>query len=250
MSVLKTEAITLGRTDYSDSSQIIVFYTRDYGKIHTIAKGFKRTSRKHGTKTIDLLTCYQILFIKKEHSSLYTLTEAILLNNYQPVRNDLDKYYKASYIAELVKEFTEENDINKPFYDIFLDTLNGISDSTNSAVWLLSFELKMLKVLGYLPDLRGCINCKNSIKLMREVLFNAKEGGMLCELCQSTIRNGMVVPAGAVVIANKLVDVNIHRLERVKIQSSICIEIEKMLRYYITYILSKETNSCKYITFR
>ena len=85
---------------------------------------------------------------------------------------------------------------------------------------------------------------------MREVLFNAKEGGVLCELCQSNIRNGVVVPAGAVVIANKLVNVNTHRLERVKIQSSICIEIEKMLRYYITYILSKETNSCKYVTFR
>jgi len=39
MSVFKTEAIALRRTDYSDSSQIITFYTRDFGKIHTIAKG-------------------------------------------------------------------------------------------------------------------------------------------------------------------------------------------------------------------
>ena len=108
MSVFKTEAITLGRTDYSNSSQIITFYTRDYGKIHTIAKGFKRVSGRYSSKAIDLLTYYQILFIKKEYTSLHTLTEAVLQNNYPMLRNNLDNYYKASCMAELVNEFTEE----------------------------------------------------------------------------------------------------------------------------------------------
>lgn len=108
MSILKTDAITLGRTDYSDSSQIIIFYTRDYGKINTIAKGFKRSSGKYNSKAIDLLTHYRILFIKKEHSTLHTLTDAVLQNNYPAFRHDLDKYFRASCMAELVNEFTEK----------------------------------------------------------------------------------------------------------------------------------------------
>lgn len=116
MPVVRTEAIALGRTDYSDSSQIITFFTHDYGKIRALAKGFKRSSGKHSSKAIDLLSYYQIFFIKKEHTSLHTLTEAILQNNYPTLRNDLDKYYRASYMAELINEFTMENDSSEQLF--------------------------------------------------------------------------------------------------------------------------------------
>ena len=247
MSIFKTDAITLGRTDYSDSSQIITFYTRDHGKIRTIAKGYKRLSRKCSSKAIDLLTHYQILFIKKEHTSLHTLTEAVLQNDYPILRNNLDNYYRVSCMAELVNEFTEENDPSKQLFDVFLDSLTGISRNTNAIIQLLTFETKMLKILGYLPELKRCVNCKNSIQQLPEVYFNAAEGGVLCKTCQSKFRNGINVPLGAILIAERLVDINLQKLGRVKIQLPICIEIEKMLRYYITAILNKELNSWQYL---
>jgi DNA repair protein RecO (recombination protein O) len=249
MPVLKTEAIALGRTDYSDSSQIITFYTRNYGKIRALAKGFKRSSGKLNSKAIDLLTYYQILFIKKEHSSLHILTDATLQNNYPLFRSNLDIYYKASYIAELLNEFTEESDSSEQLFDICLHTLSGISTDTGAAVYLLAFEIKMLKISGYLPELRHCVNCKSSTQQISEAYFSAKAGGVLCRTCRGTLRNGIIVPAGAVLIMSRLVDFNVQRLDRIKIQSSICIEIEKMLRYYIAFILNKELNSWKYINF-
>ncbi len=250
MSVFKTEAIALRRTDYSDSSQIITFYTRDFGKIHTIAKGFKRASGRHSSKAVDLLTYYQILFIKKEHTQLHTLTEAILQENYPLLRSNLDKYYKASYTAELVNEFTEENDPCEQLFDIFLNTLMGISTDTDATIRLLVFEIKMLHILGYLPEWRHCVNCKKSIQHISKVLFNAKEGGVLCKTCQVKYRNGITVSPGVSLIAGRLADLNLQKLERVKIQLPICIEIEKMLRYYISSILNKELNSWKYIKFQ
>ncbi len=246
MSIVRTKAIALRRTDYSNSSQIITFYTLDYGKIQTIAKGFKRASGKYNSKAIDLLTYYQILFIKKEHASLHILTEAVLQDNYPSLRNDLDKYYQASYVAELIHEFTEENDPSYQLFDIFLNTLAGISADTNTTVRLLAFEIKMLKISGYLPEWRYCVNCKNSSQQAPEVYFSAKEGGILCKTCREKPGNGIVVPAGAIQIARRLGDINLQTLERVKIQLSICVEIEKMLRYYIAFILDKELNSWKY----
>lgn len=248
MSVLKTEAIALGRTDYSNSSQIITFYTRDYGKIRALAKGFKRSSGKYSSKAIDLLTYYQILFIRKEHTSLHLLTDAILRDNYPLFRSNLDKYYKASYIAELLNEFTEESDPSEQLFDICLNTLIGISVDEDTTIRLLAFELKMLRILGYLPELGYCVNCKNSIEQISEVHFDAKEGGVLCRKCQGRSKNGIVIPTGAVLIAGRLVNFTLQRLERIRIQSSICIEIEKMLRYYIAFVLNKELNSWKYMS--
>lgn len=249
MPVLKTEAITLRRTDYSNSSQIITFYTRNYGKIRTLAKGFKRSSGKFNSKAIDLLTYCQILFIKKEHSSLYTLTDAVLQNNYPLFRNNLDAYYKAACIAELLNEFTEESDPSEQLFDICLETLSRMAANTGTAVYFLAYEIKMLKVLGYLPELRYCVNCTGSIQQVAEVYFSARAGGVLCRQCQEKLRNGIIVPASVVFILNRLADFNIQRLSRIKIQSSICIDIDKMLRYYITFILNKELNSWKYLKF-
>lgn len=248
MPVLRTEAIALRRTDYSDSSQIITFYTRDYGKIHTLAKGFKRALGRQGSKAVDLLTYYQILFIKKEHTSLHTLTEAVAHNNFPTLRSNLDLYYRASNMAELIHEFTEENDPCEELFDVFLNALAGISKDENGTLWLLAFEIKMLKLLGYLPEWGRCVNCKDSIQQLSGVYFHAKEGGVLCGRCRIKTKEGIMVPAGAMLIAAKLADINLQRLERVKIQQSICVEIEKMLRYYIAFTLNKRLNSWKYIT--
>ena len=143
----------------------------------------------------------------------------------------------------------EESDPSKQLFDIFLNTLNVISADTNATIQLLTFEMKMLKILGYLPELESCVNCKDSIQQVSEVHFNAREGGLLCKTCKVRFSNGIIVPLGAALIARRLVDINLQKLERVRIQSSICVEIEKMLRYYITSILNKELNSWKYIKF-
>lgn len=245
MSNSRTDAISLGRTDYSNSSQIITFYTRDYGKIHTLAKGFKRVSGRHSSKAVDLLTYYQILFIKREHTSLHTLTEAALQNNYPVIRSSLDKYYKASYMAELVNKFTMENDPCEQLFDVFLNSLTGIEKDTDTTVRLFVFEIELLKILGYLPEWGHCVNCKNSIQHISEVCFNAKEGGVLCRACQGKFQNGIVVPVGVVRIACQLADLRVKKLERIKIQLPICVEMERMLRYYITFLLNKGLNSWK-----
>lgn len=247
MPIFRTDAIALGRTDYSDSSQIITFYTRNHGKIRTLAKGFKRSSGRYSSKAIDLLTYYQILFIKKEQTSLHILTEAILQNNYPILRVDLNKYYKASCMAEIVNEFTGEDDPSEQLFDIFVNSLAGMATDTDAMTSLLAFEIKMLKITGYLPEWGCCVNCKNNISQISEIYFHAKEGGVLCGRCRVKCKNGIIVPAGAIRIAGRLADISLQRLGRVRIQSSICVEIEKMLRYYINSLLQKGLNSWKYI---
>ena len=150
-------------------------------------------------------------------------------------------------MAELVKEFTVENDPSEPLFDIFVNTLDGISTGANTTIRLLAFEIKMLKILGYLPEWGCCVSCKTGIQEMTEVHFNAKEGGVLCKRCHVKCTHGIFVPAGAILIAKRLADANFQKIERVTIQLSICVEIEKMLRYYIASILNKGLNSWKYL---
>ncbi len=152
MDFSKTHAITLRRTDYKDSSQIITFYTRDYGKIQALAKGVKR-SVKGISGGIDLLTYNHIVFIRRGSSALNILTEWALRDNFHLLREHSKKYYSAFYILELVREFTEENDKNEQLFDLFINTLHEIANKGYPAVNIIALEIQMLALLGCLPEL-------------------------------------------------------------------------------------------------
>ena len=54
MTAIKDEAIVLRRLDYSETSQVLAFFTRDHGPRRLIAKGVKRSTKKKFATGIDL----------------------------------------------------------------------------------------------------------------------------------------------------------------------------------------------------
>ncbi|MGR3309720.1 MAG: DNA repair protein RecO [Candidatus Brocadiales bacterium] len=249
MALCKTLAITLKRNDYSDTSQIVSFYTLDYGRIQTFAKGSKRYKKKF-TGVLDLLTYNEIVFIKKESAKLYTLTEWELIDNFAGLRENLDKFYSASYVVELVGEFTEENDINDELFKLLLNTLREISRSASVSeifVYLLAFEMRLLKLAGYMPEMSHCVNCEAEIQFKNYVSFSAREGGVLCERCQNQNQGRIRVLPGTVTTASYLANCDFQRVERFRIQPSLYADIRRMLKYYISFILNKELRMWRYI---
>lgn len=249
MALCKTLAITLKRSDYSDTSQIVSFYTLDYGRIHVLAKGSKRYKKKF-TSVLDLLTYNEIVFIKRDSAKLWTLTEWELIDNFPGLRENLDKFYSASYVAELVGELMEENDSNDALFELLLDTLRGISRSASvseMSVYLLTFEMRVLKLAGYLPEMSRCINCETDIRFKKYVSFSAREGGVLCEICQNTSQDRITILPGAIAAASYLVNCDFQRVARFRIQPSLYGDIRRMLKYYISFILNKELRMWRYI---
>ena len=244
MSFCKTPAVTLKRSDYSDSSQIITFYTRDYGKIQALAKGLKRPV-KGVSGGIDLLTYNNIVFIHRERSNLNILTEWALQDNFHLLRENLKKSHSAFYLLELVKEFTEENDKNEPLFDLFINTLYEIANSGDSTISILAFEIQMLALLGYLPEMKHCITCKADLNSKRFAFFSAREGGLFCPHCGRDAKERVKISGGTMATINYLAGET--RKERLAIQQSLQVEIRNLLRYYISFLLSKELKMWKYI---
>lgn len=244
MSFCKTPAVTLKRSDYRDSSQIITFYTRDYGKIQTLAKGLKR-SVKGVSGGIDLLTYNNIVFIHRERSNLNILTEWVLQDNFHSLRDNLKKFHSAFYILELIKEFTEENDKNEPLFDLFINTLSEIASRGDSTVSTLAFEIQMLALLGHLPEMKHCVTCKANLNSKRFAFFSALECGLFCSHCGKDVKERVKISGGTIATINYLASKT--RKERLAIQQSLQIEIRNLLRYYISFLLSKELKMWKYL---
>ncbi|MEK7242091.1 MAG: DNA repair protein RecO [Planctomycetota bacterium] len=182
MEFCKTLAVTLKRVDYSNTSQIATFYTLNYGKLQALARGSKRMGKK-APGSIDLFSYNEIIFLKKEPGSLHLLTEWELLEDFPAFRKEIERFYSACYVVELLNKLSEEGETDKPLFHLLLDTLYSLSRDNNKDLSLLAFELQLLKHLGYLPGLGECTQCGKKFPRNSGAVFSPFQRGLVCKTC-------------------------------------------------------------------
>ena len=64
--LIKTEAIILKSMKYRDTSKIVTFYTKEFGKLKGIAKG-ARTAKVNLVAALEPMTHSMLVIYKKEH---------------------------------------------------------------------------------------------------------------------------------------------------------------------------------------
>ncbi len=97
------------RHEYGDADLIVTLFTLDRGKLPVIAKAAKK-SVKRFAGTLELFTVMDVACrIGKRGKGLCILEEATLKHPFPNIRHDVLKTAYASYWAELIHEWMEEN---------------------------------------------------------------------------------------------------------------------------------------------
>lgn len=139
----------MARKNYSEADRILVFYSKDYGKVSLLAKSIRKPeSRKRGS----LEVFSHIKFSAAKGKSLDILTEVETIKNYEKVRKDLRKVAVAYYIMEVVNRIAHDEDANKELFSLILKNLRDLGDSDSLRKLKEDFLFKILVLLGYWPD--------------------------------------------------------------------------------------------------
>ncbi|RME47721.1 MAG: DNA repair protein RecO [Chloroflexi bacterium] len=175
----RTPAIVLKRQDFGEADRILTLFTPELGKLRVIAKGVRKiTSRKSGH--VELFTYSNLLIAKGRNLDIVTQAETI--RPFRPLREDLSRITYAYYIAELVDQFTEERDENRPLFDLLLATLQALGETNDLRRTARYFELRLLDAVGYRPQLFRCVQCNSEIEPV-DNFFGIEAGGVLCPSC-------------------------------------------------------------------
>jgi DNA repair protein RecO (recombination protein O) len=185
MGTEKATAIVLRTTDWSESSRIATLWTRELGKVRALAKGGRRL-RSSFDSALDLLTVCSIVLIRKSSGSLDLLTEAQVVRRFARLRNDLGALYAGYYVAELLTDWTQENDPHPALFDEAVATLGELGGESSQVAVIgprvLRFELVFLHEVGYRPVLERCAGCEADL-VMDWLAFSPAAGGTLCPRC-------------------------------------------------------------------
>ncbi|MDO4586780.1 MAG: DNA repair protein RecO [Planctomycetia bacterium] len=262
MPIEHSDALVVRSVEYSESSLILTLFTREYGKIHGIAKGGRRLKNPFET-SLDILTHIYVSFLKKNSDALDILTEAKLIRRFRPNRSNYSGLNAGYYLIELLNEMTDDYDPMPELFDLAEETLIRFQTGLQIHKFLIHFECGLLELCGQFPSTRFCVECGKPLfdkktdwekstncsdcfeNEANRQTFSFLEGGVICPQCRysQNYMNIASVSSGTLNLLEfmKKTDfIQVDALDFAVVSASIWGEVRGVLNHYISHTLGKK----------
>lgn len=240
----RTDAIILRRSDFGEADRLLTVFTPDRGKLRLLAKGVRKiTSRKAGHVELFMLT--DMLVARGRTWDI--ISQAEVVEAYRNLREDLDKTSQAYYLAELVDRFTEEHDANRPLFELLALTLAHLSHVDDPFIALRYFEVHLLSLTGFQPQLHFCLACEEAIQPVEDNYFHFVDGGLLCPKHGQMRPNAEPIPLPVLKVLRFLQTESWERVAGLQLTPTTRQQVERLLLGYITFLLERQLKSVDFI---
>lgn len=142
-------AFTLSRRDFRENDQQIGFYTKEQGKIETVARGVKKII----SKNTSAFEPFALLVIDLAPGRGFTyVTRAQVVESFLNIRLDLEKNLISAYCLNLVDEFTEPMERDDKIFNLIYELLKKINANAEVDISIAyDFLFQLLCALGFAP---------------------------------------------------------------------------------------------------
>ncbi len=244
--IFSVEAFVLSKEKIGEIDSLIELFTPK-GKIWSIAKGAQK-SRRRFVNLLEEFNFIKAHLRKTSKSKFLILEKADLKFLPESIRNDYKKYILVSYIGEILSKISFSG-LSVDYFSFIKNLLEEIEK--NKVLILLKpfFELKILKFLGWAPELFHCVKC--GYKPKKLFYFSIYEGGIVCFKCKDG--NSEILDFKTLEILRKLINMSVNFKELQKIEEDLKKMInvrEKILKIsekLFKFFLPFEINSLKFL---
>ncbi len=245
----KDFAICIRVSDFSETSQIVTFFTKASGKIKAIAKGSKR-QKSPFDGAIELFSHGKIVFSDSTREKLATLTEFEQEPGLIHLSENLFAFNCCLLATELLSNLTNDYDPHAALFDSFLQFLQDTNEQQatrikkrETLVLLIIFQLSLLKEVGLQPILSYCVNCKRKHERQdtrNEVYFSSSANGFVCRDCEGSFPDRIRVGKDSTACLTNLKMLGESNEKTLN-------EVEKILIHHFTNTLGHPPKMAKYI---
>ncbi len=239
----QTEAIVLRRTDFGEADRLLTVFTPERGKLRLIAKGARKpTSRKSGH--VELFS-YGRYLVAVGHD-LDIVTQAETIEPFLPLHEDLLRATYAYYVAELTDAFTPERDENQPLFTLLKEALGWLAAADNLPLAARYYEIHLLGLAGYQPQLFACGACKKPLE-PEPNYFSPAQGTVFCPRCGHERVDAIEMSANALKVLRFLQTRDWDTCRLLRLGPATQAEIERLNYRYITHHLERKVKSADFI---
>jgi DNA repair protein RecO (recombination protein O) len=249
MPVLSTPAILLRRLDYGDFDVIITFFTLQKGKLTLIAKSAKKSTKRFAG-VLELFSILDLVIGPSRGKGMAVLQEAALKEPFSGIRADFKKTAYASYWAELIYSWMEDNYRQDALYYLFEHVLTELdAGQTPEAALNILFQMRFLNLSGHRPHLAACSQCHKELEQISQakILLDLQRGGILCGNCSSHSASRISLARGTIKQLMWVESGNLTKATRMKFSPQALKESVHFLDEFVCYHLGKQPRSLKFL---
>lgn len=239
----RSEAIILRRRDYGEADRILTLYVRDRGKIGAIAKGARRITSRQGGH-IELFAHAELLLARGRN--LEVVTQAATVEAFRPIREDLVRTTYAYHLAELLDRMTEEGEPSPATFDLLRASLSALCDAEDPSLVARYFELRLLGLQGYRPQLFHCSRCTERLEPEGNA-FSPTEGGMLCPRCRDAAEDAIDLDEASFRVLRFLQTKDLAQAMRLSLGPDTRAGLERCLHAYLRSVLERNLSSVDFL---
>lgn len=236
---VQTEGIVLRHQNLGEADRLLWLYTLRMGKTRALAKGIRKIrSRKAGH--LEPFTRANLLLARGR--DFFIITQAETIEAFLTIRDDLLRVGYAAYAVELIDRFTYEEDSNQGIYHLLIQTLSRLNTLDDPSLPVRYYEIHLLDLLGYRPQLINCVNCRSNIK-PEDQYFSASQGGVLCPKCGPEARDARSISLNALKYLRHFQRSSYDEVSRTRLSPELNQILDPLLQQYFTYFLERNLHT-------
>ena len=239
----RRQGIVLESKPLGEANLMVTLLTSDDGKLRAVARGARKTTSKL-VGHLEPLTSVEMSL--NRGSDFHYVSQVQVLDGFLPLKAGLGGVTRGLYLAELASWYAVEEAPGTSIHNLLLDALRVLPQCNNPDVVLRCFEMQLLKVSGFMPELHACVECAEEL-LPRNHQFSPEAGGVLCHQCRPS--NVVVRPLSldALKVLRFLASATLSDSDRLKLDASLADEISKLLSLLLSYWPDHEIRSRRFM---
>jgi len=172
MAIIETEALVLRTYNFGEADKIVVVLTQAAGVVRGVAKGCRKLKSRFGA-SLEPFTLTKLTYYEKENQELVAMRQAEIVKSHFDLSSQAETLTGLAYMGDLVIEFSPPHEANDNLYRMVKACLEALSQSPRDMQSVLRyFEIWLLKLQGYLPDIRRCGECHEEFSDTSGVFLN------------------------------------------------------------------------------
>lgn len=180
MRTLSSEAILLDVVDLHDRDRIVTLLTPAHGRKRGVARGARRKYSRFAGQ-LQLLARVSVQWFERDARDLVRIQQVQVLETARHLHGDLEGILLASYLAEHMVVFAQENEAAESLFRLLATTIDALRQGTDRDLAARYYETWVLRLQGIFPPPRECPICGRG--LGGEAFLPASEDGLVCGEC-------------------------------------------------------------------
>jgi DNA repair protein RecO (recombination protein O) len=177
MSLKQAEAIVLRTYPLREADLLVTLFTRSEGKVKGIARSAKKSKRRFGG-ALEPLTLVRAYYDDREGQELARLDSCDILESPLSTTIDYPRVVALEHVAETLDELLPDREANDAIFRLAVSVLEQLK---SGSIWmpLTYFQLWLVRLVGFLPDLDSCLACGVTLNGSR-AFYHVLADGLMC----------------------------------------------------------------------